>query len=70
MSIEYFFRIFAQIIGAIVSAFAECHPKYIFITYSITGLIVGITSIFMDREAEKEIYWSEEDPGESDFSSE
>jgi len=46
----------------------DTHPKYIFLSYAIFGVIVGGSSIFLNAEAEME-YLPGEEPWNSDYSS-
>jgi len=61
-SLVFFFQGIGGVTGCIVAAFMmdRYHPKYSFLIYGIMGLLVSIGSIFLSKEAEKDVNPGEE----------
>ena len=57
MSISLFIQGFGGVVGCLAAAFMmdSVHPKYAFLAYAILELIIGISCIFLNSEAEKEV---------------
>ena len=63
LSIAWFVQSLGGVIGAIVSGFLmeDVHPKWGFLIYGIIGALLGISCLFLSKDAEKEINEGEQD---------